>query len=122
MKKRIIPYLALGLLLSACQPEQNSLIGTWNVDKVNVQFDERKSTPELVKQMGEMERKNTFSISSDSTMIFKGLDTEWQGKVSLVGDSTLRCEGKNFGIWSKGRIVTKSDTPLGEVVVTYKKE
>lgn len=123
MKKLIVVFL-LGLtaLLCACDRQKDSIIGTWTVDKVNVQFDERHSTPELVKQIGEMERQNSFSISTDSTLTFKGLDAEWQGRISLKSDGTLTCNSTNFGSWKEGRIVTRTGSPLGEVVVTYKKK
>lgn len=122
MKNRFLFLLGLAVLLSACQPEADPLIGRWTVDKVNVQFDERMSTPELVKQIGEMERQNTFSISTDSMLVFKGLETSVEGKLSLVGDSTLFVNGTHFGIWKNGRIVTRTGSPLGEVVVTFRKE
>ena len=73
MKKHLIPFFALGLMLGACDMP-NSLIGTWRVDKVNVRFDENRATPELVKQIGEMERGNALSISADSILVFKGTD------------------------------------------------
>lgn len=122
MKKRILPVMAFGIMLCACQPDPDSLIGSWNVDKVNVQFDEQHNTPELVKQIGEMERQNTFSISADSTLVFKGLEETMEGRLSLRNDSTLFFDGTTFGTWKDGRIVTRTGSPLGEVVVTYKKE
>ena len=122
MKKPTALFLwALTLLFCACTHETDSLIGTWSVDKVNVQFDERRNTPELVKQVGEMEKQNVISISKDSILTFKGLDEEWQGKISLRND-TLLLEGAAFGVWKNGEIVTRTDSPLGKVVVTYKKE
>ena len=115
-------FLFLITTFCACYRQQDSLIGTWTVDKVNVQFDERNSTPELVKQIGEMERQNNFSINADSLLVFKGLDTEWQGKISLKSDGTLMCNGTSFGSWKEERIVTRTGSPLGEVVVTYRKK
>ena len=122
MKNRFRFLLAFCLLLVACHRNPtDSLIGTWTVDKVNVQFDERHSTPELVKQMGEMERQNVITISKDSVLTFKGLDENYQGRVSLQNERTLLFEGAVFGQWKEGQIVTSVDTPIGEVVVTYKK-
>ena len=109
-------------MLCACHHMSDPLFGIWAVDKVNVQFDEQHSTPELVKQIGEMERQNVISIAADSTLTFKGMDTEWQDKMSLRSDGTLICNGESFGIWKDGCITTKTTSPLGEVVVRYKKE
>lgn len=116
-----LPILTLIVSLTACTPKTDSLIGTWTVDKVHVQFDESRATPELVRQTGDMERKNSFSINSDSILVFKGLEEEWRSKTNLRND-TLFLEGTAFGVWKDGRIVTRIGSPLGEVVVTYKKE
>lgn len=121
MKKSVFPLLALTLALGSCRSGTDSLIGTWTVSKVNVQFDEHRSTPALVKQMGEMEKQNTFSIGNDSILTFKGLDEEWKERISLHNDTLFR-DGKAFGIWKDGAIVTRNGSPLGEVVVTYKKD
>lgn len=122
MKKPILLLLGLFATLFGCNRNQDTLIGTWTVDKVTVQFDERQSTPELVRQIGEMEKGNVVSIGSDSTLVFKGLDTEWQGRISLNNDGTLMCNGTSFGTWKDGQIVTQTDSPLGEVVVVYRKK
>ena len=122
MKKGFLSLLGLITAFCACNRQQDSLLGTWTVDKVNVQFDEKHSTPELVKQIGEMERQNSFSINTDSILAFKGLDTEWQGRISLTKDGTLICNGKCFGSWKERQIVTRNDSPIGEIVVTYGKK
>lgn len=121
MKKNFLLLLALDTMLCSCTPKVDSLIGTWTVSKVNVQFDEQRSTPELVKQVGEMERQNVISISKDSILTFKGLEDSWQDRICLKNDTLLR-EGTAFGIWKDDRIITRSGSPLGEVAVTYKKE
>ena len=121
MKIRYFLLLALAAMLSACTQKGDSLIGIWTVSKVNVQFDERRNTPELVKQVGEMEKQNVITIDNDSILTFKGLDEEWQAKISLKND-TLLCNGKAFGIWKDSAIVTRTDSPLGEIIVVYKKE
>ena len=50
MKKGIFLLLTVAVTLSACTPKSDPLFGTWTVSKVNVQFDEQLSTPELVKR------------------------------------------------------------------------
>ena len=123
MKKSLIFLTGLAIAFVACHRKPaDSLIGTWTVEKVNVQFDERRSTPELVKQMGEMERQNVITINPDSTLIFKGLEENYQGRISLKGDGTLLRDGTAFGIWKDGEIVTRTDSPIGEMVVIYRKK
>ena len=122
MKKGLLFLTGLAVVFAACHHHPtDSLIGTWTVDKVNVQFDERHSTPELVKQMGEMERQNVITITKDSVLTFKGLEENFQGRINLKSDGTLLFDGAVFGQWKAGQIVTRTDSPIGEVVVTYKK-
>ena len=120
MKKGIFLLLTLAVTLSTCTPKADPLFGTWTVSKVHVQFDEQLSTPELVKQVGEMEKQNVIKISNDSILTFKSLDIEWQDKISLKNETLLR-NGAVFGSWKNGEIVTRSGSPLGEVVVVYRK-
>ena len=122
MKKHIPFLFGFAFLLSACTEKSNSLIGDWVVDKVNVQFDENRSTPELVKQIGEMEKQNSISINADSTLVFSSLDNNLQGRLRVDENGTLYCDGTLFGEWKNGEIVTKTPSPLGEIVITYRKE
>ena len=122
MKHGFLFLLGLVAMLGACQHDPDPLFGTWTVDKVNVQFDEQHNTPALVKQIGEMERQNTLSISNDSTLIFKGLEETKEGRLNLRSDGTMLIDGTVFGVWKDGQITTRTGSPLGEVVVTYKKE
>ena len=121
MKKSFLSLLSCVFLLAACTQKPESLIGIWTVDKVNVQFDENRTTPELVRQIGEMEKQNTFNINADSLIVFKGLDESWQGRVTISDGNKLYCNGILFGQWKEGRIVTRTDSPLGKIVITYQK-
>ena len=122
MKRSILFLAAFALGLGACHHEGDTLVGTWTVDKVHVQFDEQRNTPELVKQVGEMERQNTIVISADSTLTFKGFEERSQGRLHLQSDGTMWLDSVVFGTWSNGRIVTRVDSPRGEITVTYRKE
>ncbi len=121
MKKPLLFLLGLAFALCACHPKTDSLIGQWKADKVNVQFDEQRSTPELVKQVGEMEKQNCFVISKDSVLVFNSLETEITGRVSTDKLGNLTLDGVPFGQWKNGEIVTKTPSPLGEIVITYRK-
>lgn len=121
--KKLIPFLlGMTLLLASCTNHSDSLIGDWVVEKVNVQFDENRSTPELVKQIGEMEKQNAFSINADSLLVFKGLDETWQEQVKLKNGDKLYCGDDLFGTWRENMIVTRILSPIGEIVVTYRKK
>ena len=122
MKKTFLLFSGLIFSLFACTEKQDSLIGNWKADKVNVQFDESRSTPELVKQIGEMEKQNHISIDADSLLVFSSLDGSFQGQLTLDETGTLYCNGNVFGQWKNGEIVTKTPSPLGEITVKYRKE
>lgn len=122
MKSKFLLFIGLTFALCACHHKADPLFGTWTVDKVNVQFDEQHSTPELVKQIGEMERQNVISITADSTLTFKGMDDSLQGRLSLKNDGTLLLDNADFGQWKDGRIITRTGSPLGEVTVSYRKK
>ena len=122
MKKSFLSLLCCLFLLANCTHKPESLIGTWNADKVNVQSDENRTTPELVRQIGEMEKGNTFSINADSILHFKGSEESFEGRISLSKDGTLYCDGKMFGQWKEGLIVTTVSSPLGEITVKYRKK
>ena len=122
MKNHLLLLAALAFVLGACRPKADSLIGTWTVDKANVHFDEQRSTPELVKQIGEMEKQNTITINNDSTLVFKGLEITLEGRLDLKNNGTMLVDGVVLGQWEDGHIITRSGSPLGEVIITYKKE
>ena len=122
MKSKFLLFIGLTFALCACHHKADPLFGTWTVDKVNVQFDEQHSTPELVKQIGEMERQNVINITVDSILTFKGMDDSLQGRLSLKNDGTLLLDNADFGQWKDGQIITRTGSPLGEVTVSYRKK
>ena len=108
------------LLLSSCHRNNDSLIGRWTVEKVNVAFDENIASPEMVKQLGEMEKGNVIEIGNDSTMMFISDGDTLKGKCALRG-SQLFCDGRLFGLINEGTLVTETSTPIGKMSVYYKK-
>lgn len=112
--------LLLALLLVSCHRNDDSLIGRWTVEKVNVEFDEAKTTPEMVRQYGEMERDNIIEISNDSVLTFITDGDTLRGRFVLKGTS-LYCGETLFGTVEDGVLVTETITLLGKVSVSYKK-
>lgn len=108
------------LFLISCNSHRDPLVGRWTVEKVNVEFDENKSTPEMVRQYGEIERGNMLEISKDSILTFITGDDTLRGRCSLQGES-LYCNGILFGKLKDGLLTTKTSTPIGEIEVIYKK-
>ncbi|MBR3710639.1 MAG: hypothetical protein IKM99_06705 [Bacteroidales bacterium] len=117
----LVVAVIMVLLLSSCHRNDDPLFGRWVVEKVNVEFDENKSTPEMVRQYGEMERGNVIEIGKDSSMIFiSDGDTSW-GKIGGKGEA-LFYDGVLFGQFKDGVIITETSTPIGKVRVSYKKD
>lgn len=122
MKKPILFLLGLAFSLCACHQNTDSLIGRWEADKVNVHFDESRSTPDMVKQIGEMEKNNYFLIDKDSVLVFNSVEMEMIGRVTIDKQGNLFLKGAPFGQWKDGQITTTTPSPLGEIVVVYKKK
>ena len=108
------------LLLASCHRTKDPLIGRWTVEKVNVEFNERIATPEMVRQYGEMEKGNVIEIDQDSTLVFVSDGDTVRGKCSLKG-SQLFCDGKLFGSLEGGKLITQNKTPIGTIEVVYLK-
>ena len=108
------------LLLASCHRTNDPLIGRWTVEKVNLEFNERIATPEMVRQYGEMEKGNVIEISQDSVLTFVSDGDTLKGKCSLKG-SRLYCDGRFFGSLEGGKLTTKNKTPIGTIEVVYVK-
>lgn len=121
MERHLLYIVFLFLFLfSSCHRDNDPFIGRWTVEKVNVEFDETKSTPEMVRQYGELEKGNVIEISKDSVLTLISDGDTLRGKCSLRGQS-LYCQNVLFGQFKNGVILTETLTPIGKVKVSYKK-
>ena len=112
--------LLLLFIATACHRHTDPLVGRWTVDRVNVEFDESKITPEMVRQYGEVEKGNIIEIGKDSTLLFISDGDTLKGKFSLNG-AQLNVEQNPFGRFEDGKIETETVTPLGVIKITYRK-
>ena len=114
--------LSLIVLLSfcACVGGHDPFFGRWTVEKVKVDFNEQIATPEMVRQYGELEKGNVIEIGRDSAMTFISDGDTLRGRCSLKG-AQVYCNGKPFGCYENGQIETETATPLGRIVVKYRK-
>lgn len=117
---RFIIVITFLLLLTSCHRYDDPFIGRWTVERVNVEFDEKKSTPEMVRQFGELEKGNVIEISKDSVLTFISDGDTLKGRYSLRGKQLL-LDGESFGKIEDGILTTETSTPLGTVRVTYEK-
>lgn len=120
MKKTILIATAILLSCLGCQRNNGTLTGTWKVEKVAVDFDERLSTPEIVKQTGIIEKENLLIIAADSTMTFISQGDTIKGKFSVEG-AQIQLNGKTFGTITENGITTAEASPFGKITVDYQK-
>ena len=113
-------FVILIILFSSCHRNNDPFIGRWTVEKVNVAFDENLASPEMVRQLGEMEKGNIIEISKDSMLTFIAESDTLQGRCSLKG-TQIFFEGKPSGRYENGLIETETKTPLGKTKVVYRK-
>lgn len=115
------PSILLLLVLVSCYSNDDPFFGRWTVERVNVEFDEYKATPEMVRQYGELEKGNVIEISKDSVLTFISDGDTLRGRFALRGTQVL-CDRKLFGRYENGLIETETSTPLGKVRVVYRKK
>ena len=120
MKKSVYTFLILMLICIGCQRNTNTIIGTWKAEKVEVDFDEHHSTPEIVKQTGNIEKRNALVFTEDSTLTFIGHGDTIKGNFS-VKNAQISFSGKPFGTITENEIITNEETPFGNISVTYRK-
>ena len=121
----------VAIIITSCggSPE-SKLIGTWKAQKVETDFDEQYTTPEMLRQVVEMQKETFFKIIDDSTLIIMSpgnthetiwkLDPEDQSiSYFFDGDPSYLNE---LGTLSSGKIVSESKTPLGVITIYYEKE
>lgn len=119
--RRALLVALMVIMLSSCHRNNDPLIGRWTVERVNVEFDEKKSTPEMVRQYGEVEKGNVVEIGKDSVLMRISDGDTIKGRCSLRGQQLL-LDGKLFGKIEAGVLTTETSTPLGKVRVTYRKK
>ena len=118
--KRTFLILSSLLLFAACGPKGDPFFGRWTVDKVNLEFDEEWATPEMVRQVGAMEKNNVVIISADSLLTLVNEGDTVQYRCSLRGNQIL-CDDEPWGRFEGGVIKTETSSPMGSVKVSYKK-
>lgn len=122
--KRLRQAALWGLLLGisiSCVHHHDSLVGHWTAEKVNVDFDENTTTPEMVRQLGEMDKNNSIDITSDSLLVLVSNGDTLTSRCSLRGQ-ILFSDGAPFAQLSEGRLITEETTPLGKVTVQYARQ
>ena len=120
--RKFFKILAIFALFSCSR--SSSIIGTWTVDKINFEFDERKSTPEMIRQLGEIEKHNTLIFKNDSIVhiTMAAINADYHYQISEDGTIILTPHDHLISSISLNQNVinTETETPIGMMRITYK--
>jgi hypothetical protein len=118
------------LITSCSSNPESKLIGIWKAQKVETDFDAKKTTPEMISQVVEMQKQTYFRMINDSvmTVISKNDTHEAKWKYDAQTKSvTYYFNGMSgipsvLGTFKDGMIVSESKTPMGKITIYYEKE
>jgi len=119
------------LFFSACNSTPESkIIGTWKAQKVETDFDAKKTTPEMISQVVDMQKQMYFRMINDSVMTIVSKNDTHEAKWKFdkeTGYVSYYFNGMQgipsiLGIFEDGKIVSESKTPLGKITIYYEKE
>ena len=117
-------FKILGIFLLFSCSRSSSIIGTWTVEKISFEFDERKSTPEMIQQLGEIEKHNTLIFKNDSIVHINmaAIDADYHYQISADGTIILTPHDHLISnIKTTANIIlTETETPIGTMRITYK--
>jgi len=128
--KWLSQWLLLGVvLLASCSSNKSNLEGIWKVDDVKTEFDETKTTPQMLQQVVELQKQTHFKLLKDSVLVIisnnNTTEAVWMFDKSdnvinfhFKGDTTMH----QLGVYKDPYIVSKTNTMLGNITVTYAKE
>lgn len=133
MKKSLLSILTILLvvILSSCSDNTaKKLLGTWKVDDVKTEFNETEVTPEMLKQVVEMQKQTYFRIVNDSTMVIISSNNTHEAKWLFNPEENtiiyffngMETTPNTLGKFEDGQIINETSTPLGSMVIYYKKQ
>jgi len=109
---------AVVIFMTSCSgTAESKLIGTWKAQKVETDFDEQFTTPEMLKQVAEMQKETYFKITNDSILIIVSPDitheTQWtldpkDKTITYVFDNSSSYINK-LGTFKDGKIFCQSE-------------
>lgn len=126
MRKNILATILM-LLLASCT-KSSGISGIWTVKKVSFDFNERKSTPEMIRQLGEMEKNDTLLLKDDGTAHIVMAATQGDfyyvidnGTIFYDTDSTMASPMK-LGTFSHDLITATTQTVIGKMKIEFEKK
>lgn len=123
--------VSLIVLVTSCgQSIEKKLVGTWKVSDVQTEFNESEVTPEMLRQVVDMQKQTYFRVLDDSTMVIISNNNTYEASW-IISDETneityffegMDAQANKLGKYADGQIINETNTALGTMVITYEKE
>lgn len=121
--------IVVSCLFSSCGCGNMSLSGMWKVDRVDIDFDESRVTPEMVRQLGAMEKRGYMIFDADSSLRVYDGENVMDTRYSYRADGSLYYESVDsvgymiyLGQYDIDKIVVQKQGVLGKTRLTYIKQ
>lgn len=120
----------LSFFISCSGSSESRFVGTWKAQKVETDFNETRTTPEMISQVVEMQKQTYFRMVNDSVMsiISKNNthEAKWkydkENKTISYYFSNMKGVPNILGKYEDGKIVAESNVPIGRITIYYEKE
>jgi hypothetical protein len=128
MKKILFLTTILALIITSCNHSSCELIGTWNVYDVKTDFDEKRTTPQMLEQLVDIEKQNQLKFIDDSSLLIVTKDNVYEAIWKMDKNNVIYYHFKKdttthkLAVYQKPFIITKSKTKIGTMTTTYEKE
>lgn len=130
MRNTWIPAVLLLFFFSSCSGPASRLQGTWKVSDVETHFDVQNLPANIIQHVKDEQKNISFRMVSDSVMVLI-LDKNTHEAIWKMDPKThvikyYFSNQKGFmnilGTLKGKDIISESNTPLGKITVTFKKE
>ena len=130
MKKLLVLAAMAVFFLTACSSSEHQLIGTWKVNKVETNFKDNNLPKSVVEHIKNEQKQLSFRIVNDSVMMLildnNTHEARWKmdaktKEIKYYFEKQKTAVHK-LGTLEGNNIVTQSNTPLGTLTVTFKKQ
>lgn len=116
-------------MLGSCSHHDDFPIGKWTVEKVSFEFDERKTTPQMIKQYGEEESHDFLEFKNDTVVYVKMAEYD--------GDYCYRINNENLIVFNDNLdtvslmkldtykdnvLISEMNTVIGKMKIIFKKK
>ncbi|MBR4155727.1 MAG: hypothetical protein IKU01_03360 [Bacteroidales bacterium] len=114
----------LSVFMMSCTSHNDALQGRWKVDELAFDFDERKTTPEMIAQYGKEESKNELVFKNDSIVYIKMYRYDGDYYYRLDEDNVVMFGDKNsinnkLGVYKNATIHSEINTVIGKMDIKW---